>query len=326
MQAEIISIQNHQLSTLNLSAESVRNLRNQLSPNTLKNYLSSLRKVRSWLDENEHGHQLPLSASLVADYLSAVSASGASLETVKQRSKAIHWIHNEQGYDSPADSALVRKVMRGMRRTRLQDGLSNHNEQKQPVLVDDLRTLINQCDTDTLTGLRDRALLLVGFAAALRRSELVALDCSDVVISGKGADVTIRKSKTDQSGRGSVVSIMRGHGNLCPVAALVAWKQAAGISAGALFLRIRKGDRLTTDRLSDRSVADLVKKYCSAVGLDEKQFAAHSLRSGMITSAAEKGADLRTLAQHARHTNVNQTMTYVKHANRFKDNPTEGLL
>ena len=308
-----------------VSAETLRNLQNEYSRSTLANYKSSLLHLRAWLDSCGLSPELPLNAAVVADYLSAVSASGLSLETVKQRVKAISFVHEQHGFDSPTDSSLVKKTLKGMKRTRLDDGLSNTSTSKQPLLIDDLRALVALCDVSTLSGLRDRALLLVGFYGALRRSELVALDVDHVRVNGRGADIHIRRSKTDQSGKGAVVSILRNGSDLCPVAALVAWKQAAGITAGALFVRIRRGQSLTTERLSDRSVADFVKRYCAAVGLESDLFAGHSLRSGLLTSAAEHGVDIRMLAQHARHANVNQTMTYVAHANRFRNNPTDGL-
>lgn len=308
-----------------VSADTLRNLQNQYSRSTLANYRSSLKQLREWLEANQLSPELPLSAPLVADYLSAVSASGLSLETVKQRIKAIAFIHEQHELDSPTESALVKKTLKGMKRSRLDDGLSNTSTSKQPLLVDDLRALVALCDVSKLSGMRDRALLLVGFYGALRRSELVALNSDDVQIAGKGADIYIRRSKTDQSGKGAVVSIIRNNTELCPVAALVAWKMAAGITEGALFVRIRRGQTLTTQRLSARSVADFVKGYCQKIGLDVDLFAGHSLRSGLLTSAADHGADIRTLAQHARHANINQTMSYVQHANRFKNNPTEGL-
>ena len=142
-----------------------------------------------------------------------------------------------------------------------------------------------------LTGLRDRALLLLGFAGAFRRSELVALDVADIAETETGLLVTIRRSKTDQEGEGVTIAIARGD-VACPVKALREWLDAAGIEAGPIFRPINKAGTVAAQRLTDRSVANIVKAYADRAGFDASTFSGHSLRSGFLTSAAANGASI----------------------------------
>src|SRR5262249_46640717 len=154
-----------------------------------------------------------------------------------------------------------------------------------------------------LKGLRDRALLLMGFGGAFRRSELVALDVADLEETEDGLRVTIRRSKTDQEGHGATIAIVRG-GACCPVKALKAWLDAAGIDAGPVFRPIRKGGKVRARRLSAKLVCDLVKTYAGAVGLDAASFGAHSLRAGFLTSAARRGASVFKMRDVSRHKSI----------------------
>ena len=174
-------------------------------------------------------------------------------------------------------------------------------------------------------AIRDRALLLIGFAGAFRRSELVALNADDIEETPEGLRVTIRRSKTDQEGHGHVIAIPRGM-IACPVAALKAWLEAAGITEGAVFLPIAKGGRIRPTRLTDRSVADIVKAHARRAGLDPKQFAGHSLRSGFLTSAAARGASIFKMADQSRHKSMDTLRGYVRDAEIFKDHAGKGLL
>jgi integrase len=152
-------------------------------------------------------------------------------------------------------------------------------------------------------SLRDRALLLLGFAGAFRRSELVALDVADIEETETGLLVSIRHSKTDQEGQGVTIAIARGD-VACPVKALREWLGAAGIEAGPLFRPINKGGRVAEARLTDRSVANIVKAYAARAGFDASTFSGHSLRSGFLTSAAAKGASIFKMMDVSRHRSV----------------------
>jgi integrase len=177
---------------------------------------------------------------------------------------------------------------------------------------------------DGLKAIRDRAILLLGFAGAFRRSELVALDVEDVAECETGLRITIRHSKTDQEGEGATIAIVRGS-IACPVEALKAWRDAAGITTGPLFRSIRKGGKVG-ERLSAQSIADCVKKHAEKVGLDPALFAGHSLRAGFLTSAAKRGASIFKMMDQSRHRSVDTLRGYVRDAEIFKDHAGAGLL
>lgn len=175
------------------------------------------------------------------------------------------------------------------------------------------------------SSLRDRALFLLGFAGAFRRSELVALDVADIEEVPEGLRVTIRRGKTDQEGHGSVVAIIRGE-VACPVSALQEWLQAAGITEGPVFRAIRRGGHIRAERLTDRSVANIVKTHAERVGLDPTLFSGHSLRSGFLTSAAKRGASLFKMMATSRHRSVDTLAGYARDQELFKDHAGAGLL
>jgi integrase len=176
-----------------------------------------------------------------------------------------------------------------------------------------------------LADLRDRALLLLGFAGAFRRSELVALDVEDIEQTTEGLRVTVRRGKTDQEGQGAVIAIVRGS-TACPVAAVQAWLETAKITAGPVFRPISKGERLQSARLTDRSVANIVKAHAERAGLDPRLFSGHSLRAGFLTSAAAKGASIFKMMDQSRHRSVETLRGYVRDAEIFKDHTGAGLL
>ena len=176
-----------------------------------------------------------------------------------------------------------------------------------------------------LKGMRERALLLLGFAGAFRRSELVALDVADIAETETGLLVTIRRSKTDQDGEGATIAIPRGD-VACPARALREWLDAAGIEAGPIFRPINKASTVSGERLTDRSVANIVKAYAERAGFDANLFSGHSLRSGFLTSAAAKGASIFKMLDVSRHKSVDTLRGYVRDAELFKDHAGEGLL
>jgi integrase len=152
-------------------------------------------------------------------------------------------------------------------------------------------------------------LLLLGFAGAFRRSELVALDVADLEETEDGFKIVVRRSKTDQEGHGVTIAIVRGH-HACPVKAVKAWLRAAGITEGPLFRPVAKGGRLGEQRLTDKSVCDLVKAYAARLGLKPADFGAHSLRAGFLTSAARRGASVFKMREVSRHKSMDVLQAY----------------
>ena len=209
--------------------------------------------------------------------------------------------------------------MRGIRRT-----FGSAKVRKAPAVAAKMLGMVATAPVD-LAGLRDRALLLLGFAGAFRRSELVALDVADIEETEAGLRVTIQHSKTDQEGQGVTIAIARGD-VACPVKALRGWLGAASIDAGPLFRPINKAGRVAQARLTDRSVANIVKAYAERAGFDASTFSGHSLRSGFLTSAAAKGASIFKMIDVSRHKSVETLRGYVRDAEMFKDHAGAGLL
>jgi len=212
---------------------------------------------------------------------------------------------------TPTDDELVKATARGIRRT-----LGTAKIEKTPATAE--RLLAMAANTGAgLKGLRDRALLLIGFAGALRRSELVALNIEDIEETPDGMKITIRHSKTDQEGAGQTIAIPFGK-IACPVAALKEWITATGIGSGALFRSVNRHGKVG-ERLTDQSVSDIEKEHAERLRLNPKQFAGHSLRAGFLTSAAARGASIFKMMDVSRHRSVDTLRGYVRDAELFKE-------
>ena len=181
---------------------------------------------------------------------------------------------------------------------------------------------------DDLRGSRDRALLLVGFAGGMRRSEIIGLDMEDVAIEPEGLAVTIRRSKTDQEGQGRLIGIVRGaRGPLTdPVAAIEDWRAAAGIESGPLFREVDRAGRVGAGRLSDRAVARIVKRSAARVGIDPERVSGHSLRAGLATSAAAAGAPERVIMSTTGHRSVTMVRRYIRQGSKYVESASRYLL
>ncbi|MFZ1093793.1 MAG: site-specific integrase [Xanthobacteraceae bacterium] len=261
---------------------------------------------------------LPATAESVAAFLACEVERGIRSSTIGRRVAAIRYAHKLAGHAVPTDDERVKATVRGIRRT-----VGTAARKKAPATAE--RVIAMAVGTGTgLKGLRDRALLLLGFAGAFRRSELVALDCEDIEECETGLRITIRRGKTDQEGHGATIGIVPGS-VACPMTAVRAWRDAAGIATGPLFRSIRKGGKVGA-RLTDQSVADIVKKHAARVGLDPALFAGHSLRAGFLTSAAKRGASIFKMMDVSRHRSVDTLRGYVRDAEIFKDHAGAGLL
>lgn len=282
------------------------------APATIKAYRSDWRHFTEWA-EARGARPMPADPRVVGVYL-ADCALTMKASTISRRLSSISQAHQAAGHPSPTTDHLVRSTWAGIRRT-----LGTAQKGKAPVLTADLRRMVEGLGDD-LRGRRDRALLLVGFAGAFRRSELVGLDATDIVDNGDGLVVTLRRSKTDQEGEGRPVGIPYG-GNpaTCPVRALRAWLAAASIDDGPLF-RPLPGGRVGAGRLSDRTVARIVKARAGAVGIDPTSVAGHSLRSGLATSAAKAGASERAIMAQTGHKSVAMVRRYIRDGDLFREN------
>ena len=268
----------------------------------------------------QHGvDPIPASVDTVAAYLASLANAGLRASTITRRCAGIRYMHRLAGLESPTGNEALKAVLSGIRRS-----IGTAATRKAPATADVVRVILAEVPQD-LRGLRDRALLLLGFAGALRRSELVAINVSDIEETAEGLLVHIRKSKTDQEGTGDFVSVPHGS-RLRPVAGVMAWLQAAGIVEGPLFRSIKKGGLVTPERLSDRSVAKIVKRRAEAAGFDPAIFSGHSLRAGFVTAALHHGADILRVMDVTRHREVSTLKTYDRRAKAFKQHAGEAFL
>jgi site-specific recombinase XerD len=280
-------------------------------------YASDFRRFDAWC-ASRGLTALPALSATVATYLAAEARDGAKPTTLSRRAAAIRHAHIAAHHPSPLDPQ-VRAVLKGIRRT-----IGTARTRKTPLVAERVLKMID-VTPDTLIGARDRAILLLGFAGAFRRSELAALEVRDLDFLSAGLRVTVRRSKGDQEAQGQTVAITRG-AQACPVAALRAWLEISGITTGPVFRPFANGGRMIEAPLTAHSIGDIVKWYAEKAGFDPAEFSAHSLRSGFLTSAAMRGATVFQLRAISRHANLDALLDYVRAAEEFRDNAGAGLL
>jgi site-specific recombinase XerD len=289
------------------------------APATVRAYRSDLRAFSAWCDAQGRP-SLPAAPETVADYIAALADDGAKAATITRRLSAISQAHKMAGHPSPTQDQLVRMTAAGIRRTR-----GTAPRQARGMLEDDIVAMVGALPGD-LRGLRDRALLLVGFVGGMRRSELVGLDVEDVIEEREGLRVTIRRSKTDQEGVGREIGLVRGrHPMTDVVAAVTDWRAVAGIDAGPLFREVDRGGRVGRERLSDRAVSRIVKAAAARIGIDPESVSGHSLRSGLATSAGAAGAPERMIMRTTGHRSEAMVRRYIQAGNIFTESASQYL-
>lgn len=282
-----------------------------IADNTRRAYRGDLIDFLSW------GGVVPCSPEVLAAYIAA-RAETHSPHTITRRVVGISRAHVSQGLPDPAKNDLVRTVLRGVRRSK-----GKPQRQVAPLLKQDLLALLPLMRGTK--GIRDRALLLLGFAAALRRSELVALDVADLQFVSEGLIVHQRRGKTDQEGAGRKIAVPNGRTSACPVKAVRQWLEHANIVSGAVFRSISKGQVIAAGRLTGPSVALILKGYAEKAGLPAANISGHSLRSGLVTSAAQIGVSTYKIQQQTGHRSAEMLARYIRDANLFENNAA-GLL
>lgn len=279
------------------------------SSNTRRAYASDWVDFLDWCGRVSE-QPLPALPLVVARYLAQLADSGLKTSTIRRRAAAIAAAHKAAGHEPPTNFEGVRAVMRGIRRS-----LGKRRRKVAPATAELLAAVLGKLPED-LRGKRDRALLAIGFAAARRRSELVSFDVEHIERRPRGIVLHLARSKTDQEGEGAQIPIPNGKW-LKPVSALDAWLEASGITAGPIFREIDRHGRLGTERLSDRSVARIVKKVVGAAGLEAGAFSGHSLRAGFVTSALEHQVDPLLIMKQTGHVKVDTLKEYDRRENDF---------
>lgn len=287
--------------------ERVRDLLSKsLAANSKRAYGADLAHFIAW------GGMVPATPDLVAEYL-AEGADQYAVATLQRRLASISKAHEALGASNPTKTEIVRATMRGIRRS-----LGVAQRQAQAILKDDLFAMLNRLGARP-KDVRDRAMLLFGFATAMRRSELVALDVEDVEFTTKGALVTIRKSKTDQESRGRTLAVPFGRTRHCPIASIKDWLALAGIEKGPIFLAVNKHGHIVQQRISGEAVSNVVKTRLAEAGYDPAAFSGHSLRSGFVTSAAMAGASTYKIRQTTGHRTEAGLAPYLRTVDLFDD-------
>jgi site-specific recombinase XerD len=289
------------------------------APRTLKEYAADWARFATW-STAQGLTSLPAAPSVVAVYLAQLADNGLSVSAIQRALAAIAHHHRRENYEVPRSPAVT-EVLKGIRRKR-----KVATSGKAPLLGKDLGSCVGHLGVDVI-GLRDRALVTLGWLGAFRRSELVSLDVGDVRFTEEGIIVRLATSKTDQEGRGAEKGIpYAGNPAVCPVRALRAWLDAARLETGPLFRAVTRHGRIAEERLSDRAVALVVKRLAARAGLEPAAFAGHSLRAGFATTAAQKGKSLDAIMRQTGHKSERVARGYIRHATLFTDNAATGLL
>ena len=288
-----------------LELETIKNLKSSKSTNTLRAYQSDYNDFSLFCSKN--GFQaMPTQPKILALYITHL-ASYSKYSTLKRRLASISIIHKTKGHYIDTKHPIIVENLMGIKRTN-----GSNQKGKKPLLINDLKLLINAIDESkekNIRKIRDKALVLIGFAGGFRRSELVDFEYEDIEFVEEGVKIFVKRSKTDQSGEGMTKAIPYFDNiNFCPVKALNKWVVEAEIKEGKIF------------NISDKSVALIIKKYANYAGLDSHRYAGHSLRSGFATSTAESGAEERNIMAMTGHKSTEMVRRYIKEANLFKNN------
>ena len=301
-----------------LQEETLLNLQSSKANNTVRAYKSDFKDFGLFCAQNGF-KSLPSEPKIVSLYLTYLSTKDSKMSTLKRRLVSIGVIHRLKGhYLDTKHPSIIENIM-GIKRRKgsIQKG-------KKPILISNLKQLIDVIDkedNEDIKKLRDRSIILIGFSGGFRRNEIVSLDYDDLDFVEEGVKIQIRRSKTDQFGEGLVKALPYfDNSRYCPVVSLKNWINISKISSDALFRRFSKGSRLSEHRLTDQTVALLIKKYLELAGIDSKNYSGHSLRSGFATSAAESGAEERNIMAMTGHKSTEMVRRYIKEANLFKNN------
>lgn len=282
-------------------------LQASLSENTRRAYDNDVKHFLRW------GGSIPATPECVASYL-AIHAKQLAFATLSRRAVAIGRAHTIKKLKSPTHSELVKATLHGIRRL-----YGSAQRQVSPALLAHVQAMVN--GLQGMKGLRDRALLLVGFAGAFRRSELVSIQVDDIQFVKDGIVIHLRRGKTDQAGKGRDVAIPYMRGKHCPVNATKAWLAKCEIASGALFRRVNRYGHVMPQGLTSQSVALIIKERIAEIGLDPREYSGHSLRAGMVTSAAISGVSSWKIRQQTGHQSDVVMQRYIRDSQLFSNNP-----
>lgn len=304
-----------------LSDKSMNSLSVTKANHTIDAYESDWNDFCDWC-RYHHQTSYPAKPETIVNYINDL-ADYAKASTIRRRISAISENYNASGdhVENPCRAWIVKEALIGL--TRLKGTVQKG---KTPIYWEEIEEMIHRMDLSSLQALRDRAVLLLGFMGAFRRSELAGLDVEDIRKYPQGIVVTIRHSKTDQTSAGQQIGIpYLSHSSMDCIHALQEWLTAAGITSGPLFRSFLKNDKVSSRRLSDKSINLIVKKYAASIGLNPEMYGAHSLRHGFATYAALQGVEERLIMKQTRHRSVEMVRRYINEADLFTNNPIDKI-
>lgn len=293
------------------------------APGTRKAYRSRLEQWKKWCEDNGHA-PLPAEPSHIAAHLDWLASEGKSVSTINSTLAALRAVHQEASLPDPTVDNRVRKTRAGLTR-RIGEAPA---KQAHALSVDELRRMVATCDGDGVRGTRDKAILLIGYAGALRRSEIAALDVRSISRKRDGITLRIDQSKGDQTKKGAVVGVVRGkHTETCPVTALNEWLALTEWTSGPIFRQVTRHNSIPlTDRaLTGDAIDDIVQRRARLAGLADLPITGHSLRAGHATTAAEAGVDAARIARTTRHARLETLASYVRPAEALRDSTSRDL-
>ena len=301
-----------------LQEETLLNLQSSKADNTIRAYKSDFTDFGIFCAQNGF-NSLPSEPKIVSLYLTYLSTKEAKMSTLKRRLVSIGVIHKLKGhYLDTKHPAIIENIM-GIKRRK-----GSIQKAKKPILINNLKKIINVIDQQSkeeIKKLRDRSIILIGFSGGFRRNEIVSLDFDDLDFVEEGLKINIKRSKTDQFGEGFTKALPYfDSSQYCPVVSLKKWIEISKIKSGPVFRRFVKGSKLSENRLTDQTVALLIKEYLNLAGIDSKNYSGHSLRSGFATSAADSGVEERSIMAMTGHKSTEMVRRYIKEANLFKNN------
>jgi site-specific recombinase XerD len=306
-----------------LQEETLLNLQSSKANNTVRAYKSDFNDFELFCAQNGF-KSLPSEPKIVSLYLTHLSTREAKMSTLKRRLVSIGVIHKLKGhYLDTKHPSIIENIM-GIKRRK-----GSTQKAKKPILINYLKEIINVIDQqnkEEIKKFRDRSIILIGFSGGFRRNEIVSLDYDDLDFVQEGLKINIRRSKTDQFGEGFIKALPYfDNSQYCPVVSLKSWLELSKIVSGPVFRRFNKGSKLSENRLTDQTVALLIKEYLKLAGIDSKNYSGHSLRSGFATSAAESGVEERSIMAMTGHKSTEMVRRYIKEANLFKNNALNKL-
>ena len=310
---------NNLINKKSLEVQTLENIKNSKSKNTNRAYKADFDHFKDFCKNNNLSHNKP-EPKTISIYLTDLSIKGFKYSTIRRRLVSISLANKLSGNYIDTKHPVIDENLKSIRRK-----IGSFQRGKSPISLNELNEIVELIDNEqkkiSLRAIRNKAMILIGFSGGFRRSEIVSLDFEDITFVYEGIKIFLKKSKTDQYGEGFLKGIPYfDEEKLCPVKALKKWLEVSKISKGPIFRKISKSQNILNNRLTDQSVALIIKKYINYSGLNYHNFSGHSLRSGFATTAASLGADERSIMNMTGHKSTNMVRRYIRETNLFSNN------